>query len=179
VRRYYYTLATLPFLQYEDKAPFSTEEFIAACRGNISQEDLQLLQTVRLEPADPQGQPFLAEWYGWEQALRNELVKLRAGRLGLEVGEYLREGEYHTGVFDIAREAFNQESPLDAETVLNRARWRKIEEMEVGRFFELANLIAFSLKLQLLLRKDHFTREQGTEKFDQIYQSIRQDIQSA
>jgi hypothetical protein len=179
VRRYYYTLAALPFLQYEDKAPFSTEEFIAVCRGNIAQEDVELLQRVQLEPADPLGNPFLAEWYGWELALRNELVKLRAGKLGLEVNEHLREGEFYTGVFDVAREAFSQDSPLDGEEVLNRARWRKIDEMEVGRFFELSNLIAFSLKLQLLLRKDHFTPQQGREKFDQIYRRIREDIQSA
>jgi hypothetical protein len=179
VRRYYYTLATLPFLQYEDKAPFSTQELYEACRGNIAEEDLALLEQVRLEPADSLGNPFLAEWYGWELALRNELVKLRAGRLGLDVNEHLRPGEFFTGVFDIAREAFGQDSPLDGEAVLNRARWRKIEEMEVGRFFELANLIAFSLKLQILLRKDQFTREQGREKFDQIYQRIREDIQSA
>jgi len=179
VRRYYYTLATLPFLQYEDKAPFSMEEFFAACRENIPAEDLELLERVRLEPADPMGHPFLAEWYGWERALRNELVKLRAGKLGLEVNEYLRSGDYYIGVFDIAREAFSQDSPLDGEAVLNRARWGKIEEMEVGHFFELANLIAFALKLQLLLRKDQFTQEQGREKFDQIYRRIREDIQSA
>lgn len=187
MRRYYYTLATLPFLSFEDEAPFSHKELYEMCWNTVSAEDMEILESADIEPphsfwSEDSATPAceaLERWYKWETALRNELVSYRASRLGWETDKYLREGDVVTGVFDVARNAASQDSPLHAEELLNRARWNFLEELETGHFFEMTNLIVFSLKLQLLERKDLFTRERGEENFQQIYRTILDDIKSA
>ncbi|MFO7849139.1 MAG: DUF2764 family protein [Spirochaetia bacterium] len=180
MRRYYYTLSTLPFLLYEGEAPFSLEEFYEMCRGNIAEKDLDILMHAGMEPKkEGSAFPPLARWWEWETALRNELVGYRTQKLGWEGDAHLREGEVVTEIFDIARNAVSQESPLQAEELLNKARWDFLDKLETGRFYELINLMVYSLKLQLLIRRGLFTQERGEENFEEIYRTVREDIQSA
>ena len=179
MRQYYYVIATLPLLQFDDKPPVTLEDLYYMCRGNIASEDLDLLQTVSLEPSEPFGNEILKKWYAWETSLRNELVKIRSQKMGIESEKYQREGDVVPGSADTAREAANQDSPLAGEELLNKARWNFLEELEVGHYFDLYKLMVYALKLQLLLRRSRFTAEQGREKFEQIYQHIREDIESA
>jgi hypothetical protein len=172
-------IATLPLLQHDDKPPLTLEELYYACRGNISDEDLGLLQTVSLEPSRTYGNELLEKWYTWETSLRNELLKIRSQKLGTEAEKYRREGDVIPGIAETAREAANQDSPLSGEELLNKARWTFLEELESGHYFDLFKLMIYALKLQLLHRRSKFTAEQGRENFDQIYQHIREDIESA
>ena len=179
MRQYYYVIATLPLLQFDDKPPLTLDELYYMSRGNIASEDLSLLQTVSLEPGETYGNELLEKWYSWETSLRNELIKIRSQKLGIESEKYQREGYVIAGIAETAREAANQDSPLAGEELLNRARWNFLEELEVGHYFDLFKLMVYALKLQLLLRRSKFTTEQGREKFEQIYQHIREDIESA
>ncbi|MCF7913892.1 MAG: DUF2764 domain-containing protein [Spirochaetaceae bacterium] len=179
MRQYYYVIATLPLLQFEDKPPLTLDELYYSCRGNIDADDLALLETVSLEPGAAQGNELLEKWYTWETSLRNELVKLRSQKIGVESEKYRREGEVIPGIPETAREAANQDSPLAGEQILNKARWTFLEELEVGHYFDLVKLMLYALKLQLLHRRSKFTTEQGREKFEQIYQHVRKDIESA
>lgn len=187
MRRYYYTLAGLPMLFFDQTFPLTFDELLYMCRGNIAEEDLLLLEAVSLEPktAGPQEvrSTFACEaldrWYSWEGALRNELVHLRASKLGWEAERYRREGELETGVLSAAKNAAAQDSPSAAEELLDRARWNFLDELETGKFFELTNLVVYTLKLKILQRRGNFTREKGEEKFGEIYAQIKEDIQSA
>ncbi|MFP4490948.1 MAG: DUF2764 family protein [Spirochaetaceae bacterium] len=185
MRRYYYTVSTLPMLSFDGEAPFSLEEFHEMCRGNIAEEDFARLTEVQLEPNTEKietGESVfepLAKWWEWETALRNELTGYRSQKLGWEGDAYVREGEVVTGILEVARNAASQESPLQAEELLDRARWDFLDQLETGRFFEFTNLVVYSLKLQLLLRRGLFTRERGEENFQEIYRTVREDIQTA
>lgn len=179
MRQYYYVIATLPLLQYDDKPPLTLDELYYACRDNINREDLELLQTVSLEPPRTYGTGLLEKWYTWETSLRNELLKIRSQKLGIESEKYRREGDVTPGMADTAREAANQDSPLSGEELLNKARWTYLDELESGHYFDLYKLMVYALKLQLLHRRSTFTAEQGRENFEQIYQHIREDIESA
>lgn len=179
MRQYYYVIASLPFLQLDYAPPMEIEDLYYSCRNNINDEDLALLQSVDLEPGDSLGNEFLEKWYSWESSLRNELVQLRAQKQGIEVERYRREGEFIPGTPEIAKTAFSQDSPLTAEENLDQARWNKLDEFEVGHDFDLVKLLIYSLKLQLLQRRSRFTHELGSQKFGEIYEHVREDIQNA
>ncbi len=179
MRQYYYVIATLPLLQPDDKPPLTLDELYYSCRGNINDDDLNLLKTASLEPSHDYGTEILKKWYTWETSLRNELVKLRSQKRGVESEKYKREGDVIPGIAETAREAVNQDSPLAGEELLNKARWTFLDELEVGHYFDTAKLLVYALKLQLLHRRSKFTTEQGKEKFEHIYQHIREDIESA
>lgn len=172
--QYYYAVASLPLLAYEMEKPYSTDAFLLLCREQLSERDYSLLADAGLtwQPGQQATTALLASWWRFDRSLRNELVKLRAAKRGEEAEKYL-QGE--TGVFaaqDLARNAFSQESPLQAEEMLNRARWSYLDELELGHYFDLEKLIIYYFRLQILERKNSFKREKGTENFQTIYQSV-------
>jgi len=179
VRQYYYTIASLPLLKSDSIPPLDIDDLYYTCRGNIHDSDFSLLKTISLEPGDAGRVDFLQKWYGWETSLRNELVRLRSQKRNTDTEKHLREGDVYPGLSDLAREAFSQDSPLTAEEILNRARWSKLEELEVGHYFDMVKLMVYALKLQLLQRQNRFTDKLGREKFDAVYEQIHEDIQNA
>jgi hypothetical protein len=179
---YYYVIATLPFLSYDFLPSVGVESFLALCEEDLSSSAYSRLLSARLDISEQQEEevpPFLLPWYRFERTLRNELVRTRASQLGWESDMYLRQGEMITGIEDIVREVLAQPTPLQAEEMINRARWRKLEELETGHYFDIERLMIIYLKLQLLERKKLFTEELGQELFGIHYADIREAVTEA
>lgn len=162
--QYYYLIAALPMLRLDAEPPMSTGEFIELCRQELTEEDF-----VKFSSAS--GCQLAAEFEAWNTALKNELVKLRASRLGFDADESLKEGGIFAGITELAREVFNQENPLEAELLLDKMRWNKISELEALEYFSMEKLAAYLHKLKLLERKALFTREEGSANYRQIYET--------
>ena len=101
----------------------------------------------------------------WETALRNELARQRAQRLGLDPDPFLRDAPFYSGLSAMVKEALGAGTPMAVETALDRRRWSCLEELETGTQFDLGRLIVYRLKLLLLERKDQFRPEPGRESF--------------
>jgi len=180
--QYYYTIATLPFFSYDAVSAIRSEDFLARCAEDMSDSAYCSLCYAKLDISDQKEDElpaFLISWYRFERELRNELVRSRAAGLGMDAAVYVRPGEGPTGIEEIVRDALGQPTPLQAEDVLNKARWRKLEEMEVGHYFDLQRMMIIYLKLQLLERKGAFRPELGTERFEEIYADVREAVASA
>ena len=141
------------------------------CSANLSGSDLDAL--MRMDELDDQASPGgrLQKWVDWNLSLGAELAILRAQKLGLE-SDAPQGVEKIPGTEEIAREAFNQESPLAAEEVLERARWAVLEELEVCHYFDLQKLIVYGMKISILERKSQFDIDAGLENFKQIYGAV-------
>jgi hypothetical protein len=179
---YYYTIATLPFLSYDTVSSVTVEDFLSLAKESMTSSAFNMLTAVRLDISDQKVQDlpaFIKPWFRFELSLRNALVKMRAPQLGRESAVYLREGEEDTGLEEIIREVTSQSTPLLAEDVLNRARWRKLDELEVGHYFDLQRMMVLYLKVQLLERKHCFREEPGTAEFEEIYANIREAVSAA
>ncbi len=178
--RYFYTLASLPMLRYEMENPLPLDEFLRICRTELSESDYRLVSQATISPLDlPEPEhELLKRWWNWERTLRNELVKLRAARKGLDAERFLRPADYQVGPAEAAREAFSQETPLAAEEVLNQARWGVLNDLEAGHFFDAGRLIVYHLRLQILHRRAAFNREAGTARFQAGYERITGEIAS-
>jgi len=172
--QYYYLVASLPLLFYDSESIPSHEDFLATCRQHVSPGHFRLLvsaSTTDLRDAVPSCKT-LDLWRHWEIALRNELVRLRAKNRGREAQAYLIDSPGVLAPQAIAREAFAQESPLQAEDALNRARWSYLDELEVGHYFDIEKILVYALRLQILQRKALFDRDRGRETFDKLYAEI-------
>lgn len=182
--QYFYLVSTLPLLSFEQDHTPSSIEFLELCRSQIEPEDLALLERARLAPDGApipvdlefetllDGQQTVRAWLNWESRLRDELVRLRAPKLETDASRFLSEAGYATGVYETAREAVSAASPLEAEELLDRARWRYLDELESGHFFDIAKLIIYYLKVQILERRALFSRERGEERFDAVYSAV-------
>jgi len=153
--QYTYLISSLPALVFGGKPPLSFEKFIQACHGLIPEKNLAILKNVSINGEYPflPGHPLLGEWYKFDTALRNELVKLRATRKKINPALYLRGDGYIPPA--IARMAINaQKTPslLDAEKMLDQQRWRFLDQLAYGHYFDFEKLIIYALKLLILTR---------------------------
>ncbi len=170
MNRYYYTVASLPMLFYEEDLSLSIPTLLEMSVIDLADEDYRLIENAGmrdLDGGDPTCQALEA-WRAWEGTLRNELVKVRAQTKGYEAEKYVREGPEAFGVERVAREAAGDSSPLAGEDTLNRARWAFLDDLETGHHFDMEKLVVYFLKLQLLERKALFNTEKGTEKFEEL-----------
>lgn len=172
--QYYYVVASLPLLAYEMEKQYTTEDFLSVCAEQLSGRDYRLLADSELSWREGRKttSALLEAWWRFDRSMRNELAGLRAARKGEEADKYLRGETDLLAAQEIARGAFSQESPLQAEEMLIRAAWSYLDELELGHYFDLEKLIVFYLRLQILKRKNSFTREKGMENFQTIYQSV-------
>jgi hypothetical protein len=181
VSQYYFLVASLPLLTYENKDAVEPSEFLEVLADHLPQEERELVATATIDaPLDvsPTGQRTIDLWRDFERGLRNALVELRAPGASVEASRYLRldeAGHDNTDPAEIAegsREAFAQESPLSGEDQLNRVRWHFLDDLEVGHFFDFDRIVIYYLRLQLLARRRLFTRANGEERFARINETI-------
>jgi hypothetical protein len=176
--RYYYLVATLPFLFYDTEKLLPVDGLLDLCRQHVSPGHFRLLSsaaTADLRPSVPSCRT-LDLWRGWEASMRNELARLRAKKRGFEAEQYLVDATENMDAQQAAREAFDQESPLEAEDALNRARWTYLDGLEVGHYFDIDKILVYALRLQILQRKALFDAQKGREMFDRIYAKITSPV---
>lgn len=152
---YTYLLASLPMLQFQGQTPFSFEEFLRRCDSLISEKDSALLRRA----SGPQGcegvqaSPVLKRWYSFECGLRNELAKIRAQKKGLDAHTYVRQdAAADSFVMSIVRRALKATSPIEAEKMLDEARWHYLDELSLGHYFDQEVLFTYALKLLINIR---------------------------
>ncbi len=174
--QYYYTVASLPLLAFDaDQFP-ATEVFLTLVAEAASKADAAAVASASLAPGENPLHELIAQWWRFEASLRNELVRLRASALSLDGEPYIAGNAPLYNLADLAREAFSQESPLAAETLLDRGRWAYLDELETGHYFDLEKLIVYYLRLQILERRALFTRERGLKHMQDIYDGFKQPV---
>lgn len=182
--QYYFLVASLPLLNYEQRDAVDPQEFLALLAEHLGASDLTQVRGAAIDAPQESfssASPTIRAWAAYERGLRNAIVRLRAARLSTEPGQYLRadeSGDYGDGsaqIGEAAREAMGHDSPLSAEDALNRARWLFLDELEVGHYFDLEHIVVYYLRLQILARRRRFDRDQGQAQFERISEQIMND----
>jgi hypothetical protein len=163
---YYYLIASLPMLEWGAKPLISHTDFLGRCREQLTKDDIKIIERVTLGPFEDIEDPFpaLKAWKKFDFTLRNEIARHRAVKFTKDPLQYVR-GEYYSDPFisGFAHWAVTQDSPIEAESYLDRARWDRIEELEKGHYFDIEYLIAYALKLQILERWVRINKENGMQ----------------
>jgi len=165
-----YLLASLPMLQFQGQVPFSFEEFLRRCDGLIGEKDIAFLRRA----SGPQGCegaqaiPVLKRWHSFECGLRNELAKVRAQKKGLDAHQYIRQdGGADFSVVSVVRRALKTVSPIEAEKMLDEARWHYLDELALGHYFDQEILFTYALKLLINIRWQNIKDADPSECIEQ------------
>jgi len=97
---------------------------------------------------------FLADWVGFEVALRNALAENRAKTLGLDPNEYMVEPDIGAAMnfSSTVGEWSAAPNPLAGLKVLDRTRWEWITRNDRSYSFQDDEIAAYAAKLMLLHR---------------------------
>ena len=163
--QYYYVITSLPYLSLSEELPIRKKDFLANCEKYLKKTDLDILESVSLFDVEENEIPLdvIRRFFRWERGVRNALVRLRAESLGLEPDEFIRDEIVDHFQVLLAEKAFNADSPLMAEEILNKARWRYLDELEFEHYFDIERLVIFFIKVQILERTSSFDAVEGRE----------------
>ena len=181
-RPYYYFVATLPSITYDDAPPFSSEEFRDLCHRLLDPADAELVQYCYYDPelavqtVQPTGSDFIDLLMARERTLVMNLAYQRAARLKRpSPGEPAHDVPRAEAV---AKAAFEMDDPLQAALYIDRSRWGALEAMVDIDIFGVNNIYAYLMKLQLLERRRNFNAEKGAAAYRERYDSILNEYNS-
>jgi hypothetical protein len=167
---YYFLVASLPHLSLRAAPRLTPGQFLNWCVGQVSAAHYRVLAEVELFQARPArtALALLDRWHERERALRNALAVVRAEHLGVEPAAHLRNFRYDHALAGIAERFLTLDSPLATDEALDQVRWRFLEDLAFGHYFDLETLVIYLLKLRMLERRARFDPATGTALFDRI-----------
>ena len=177
---YFYLVSSLPFLQFKEPSLIKHGQFLKDCSMWLSEGDMEQVRHARVDiehiPLEKITNRTLWSWIVFENSVRNELVRIRAGQMGVTPENFLRTHiDSDPTVIARVRDAAKEPSPHKAELLLLELRWNFLENLEVGHGFDVTGLIIYGLKLQLLERKMLFNVENGQKVFHIIYEGNKDE----
>ena len=177
---YYYLVSTLPLLQLKDAPGTTYDQFLQDCSMWLSAGEMKQVSNARIDieniSLEEVKNGMLWNWIVFENSIRNELVKIRAANVGTSPDSYLRKHiENDPSIVSLIRDVAKESSPYKAELSLLDVRWDFLSNSEVGHYFDVTALILYSLKLQLLARKELFHVEKGQKVFHIIYEGNKDE----
>jgi len=157
---YTYLLSSLPMLHLGGKAPFSFEEFLGMCEGVVSENDIEIIKACKASGSCyDESQATLKEWYAFDAAIRNALVRVRAARKHKNPDKYLRQDGYQDPhIAALAMNAYKNPSILESEKILSKERWQALDELLSGHIFDIDALIIYAHKLLILEKHDRINK---------------------
>ena len=166
---YVYLISSLPMLHFGAKPPFTFAKFLEICQDKIPKSDAGIIKSLTEGYDSEFSHPALKRWRDFDTALRNELVKIRASRRHVDYLKYVRGDEYiEPYVIHIAMSAYRTPSILEAERSLDRERWRILDELAVGHYFDLDFLIVYALKLLILERWERINSADKSRLLEEV-----------
>lgn len=169
---YYFFVSTLPLLKLFEEAPLSTEDFLAESAKQLSAADWNILDTTELVPQNDNNVPHDTMTYAWnnfEKTLRNRIARQVAGNS--DKGKtFERDTEGCLPEIELAvSEAWSQGNPLEREKVLDRWRWRFLDDQEGRKAFgSLGFICMYKIKLQIIEKWDRRKLKAGQTNLTQV-----------
>ncbi len=158
--KYYFLIAELPTLFFGKEPAITIEKFLEEAETWMDRRDYQILARVNLNDWDTSQplHPTYDDFRRFEHGVRTDIALWREAQK--------RDQEYKPASFPVA--LIKDGNPLEVEIRLMELRWRFIDELERDHHFDLAFLILYYLKLQILRRYFIFHKERGLEKFQKL-----------
>jgi hypothetical protein len=166
---YYYLVASLPTLVMGEPPPFSGSEMLVRYANTLAADDAREVKLALEKHERGSQHPFLVQWVRADTQMRNAIARVRAGRQSVEVREYLHDHPgYDVGLENAVVDAYARPNPLERELALDHHRWKMLDEMVLAEPFGLGAVLAFAIKLRMVIRWAAVTEEAGARKLEEL-----------
>jgi hypothetical protein len=178
VASYFYFAATLPLLLYHEPPRLPLEAFLDAAKRLLSKADYEAVSTARLDNFDLKAKisPIFSRFQRWEINLRNRLAAFRAAARREDGAPYQRRVTAAVEADRAARNAFEAANPLQAEEILNKARWDLLSDLGNRHQFDREFFVVYALKLRILERKALLEREHGAARHAAVEADLDKEL---
>jgi len=156
-------------ISYDGATPMTVEEFIAECERLLTPEDYADARiTFGLDKGVVKNRVF-RRWQRFDEALKNEMVWTRAHQRQMNPANVLRgEREFDGEIAQTLAQAGRTENLMEAEKMLMRLQWQRLDEITAQNLFSLDVILAYGVKLKILERLAAFRTEDGSKMLEEI-----------
>ncbi len=172
---YYYLIATLPMLQFEEKPRISYDDFQATCEVQLSLPHMAALRQLQNLATKPENlgksearHSFVDRWEKKEIEIRNAIARERAKKLGREHLETRDAGISDVALDKAVTEAISMDNPLKKEKAIDRLRWEETEKLTGLDPFSTESVFAYAVKLIIAQRWAGLYKEEGRGILEKI-----------
>lgn len=177
---YYYTVAALPALRFDDPPVFDRARFLEQCAVEVSPRDIAAILGARLWPAAADTAPtagVMTRYRALVLDLQRYIAGGRAAKMGWDAADLPRASGAEPSLADVARALVADDDPARAEYSLLRFLWSVLDDLEVGHYFDLDILILYHLRLQLVERRLTIAnQEAGQAEFKRQYNTVAESL---
>ena len=177
---YYYLVASLPMLRFEDNPPITLDQFLADCQQSMHANDYVIVRELvagNLESIANQS-TYIMHWKRFLASLNGLLFGARSAALSREIDDRKVVTDADIHLQDIVKQAMQAENPLEAELLLMHFQWKMAEELSQSHVFSLEVLLTYAIQLALLERKSLFTPIEGNAEFKRLFSNLQSIIKS-
>lgn len=170
-RMYYYFIASLPRIEFDSKLPLSLQDYLQECKSLLAQEDHELVERILIEDEDQikTSDKILNDWIDFNERLRNELVWFRAQRANVDPLLHVRQEKSNDpSILEIIQRISQEPNLLVAERFLDQIRWKFLEDLTLGQYFNMEILVVYTLKLKILARYEKIYSDKCKEQFEEL-----------
>jgi hypothetical protein len=147
---YVYLVASLPHLELTTAPHLSPEAVLSSAAGVLRPDHWEDLRAVVEDrPEDVRAQE-LRPYLDADTQLRNAVAQARAARAGASFDP--REhphGGFDARCADVAARAMELDDPRERQLMLDRLRWRLLDELALRAPFGLEAVLAYGLRVRL------------------------------
>ncbi len=154
--KYYYLVASLPYLKFQKHPLISKEAFLDECAKWLSEKDKALLESVDFRKEKKETNELIGKWDEFDKGLKREIARFREAK---------KSGMPEKSLSDTARSIMAEENPFLVEERFEKTRWDFLLNEELKYSFDINTLIIYFLKLEIMERLSEFNKEKGEEKF--------------
>lgn len=169
---YYYLISSLPMLRADSAMPFSYDTFLSMCQTCVDAKTYKLLENLSVNSTEG---PLVEDWARFYQVLAHELNYQRNLKLGRPCDQPIERDEETSRT---VAAALNAKNPLEAELLLLKLEFAKLDELTSLHYFDAYTLFGYAMKLKLLQRLTVFDTPKGQAEFKRLFDGIQAQILS-
>ena len=176
MKEQYYLMSQLPDISAASEKsvlPITEKYYRDLCSRFLDDTQMAALNQLALVPPKATvktGSKFLDSWYENERCLRYALSQIRAQKMKKDSG--LIPVSCTADIIQAARTAVGMSSPLAAENFLYEYRLSVLNSIQPIDGFSIDAVYAYGIRLMLVQRMKKFDKENGTDSYHKIYDTI-------
>ena len=172
--RYEYLIAGLPELKSSMAAPLTMETLETQLDELLSDQDKEQLRLLR-HHASYGTCKFIQDWYAFNRDLNNSLTIEICKKHNLDIRKHI-VGEAPDDVDAEVKSVSKMENLFEREKAIDALRFAWLENRTSNSDFELQNVLAYWLELQMLNRWSVLTTEEGEKVFRMIVADMKKGV---
>ncbi len=165
-------------IRFDDKMPMSVEDYLLDCQRLLTPGDFRVangLVSGDFEAAF-KGNAFVRKWMNFEGCFRNEIAWYRSEKYHKNLDVLRGEPPCDMTIVGIIEQADEAENLLEAEKIIDQAKWHFLDQEDSRYQFTFENIIIFGLKLKIVERYQAIYSERGPQRLRDLRDIVLSDM---